>query len=99
MYPLPNRKYFVGRGAGTDRFIFRQRGFVMVAYPQTGEYAEYYGRYIKRVPEGSDIFALLSCQPDELSALLVNVTDEQANIRPAPYSRFWSGTSSTISRV
>jgi DinB superfamily len=56
----------------------------MIAYPQTDEYGAYYGTYIGRVAEGSDIFALLSRQPDELQALLSSVSDEQANARPAP---------------
>lgn len=56
----------------------------MIAYPQTDEYSAYYGTYIQRVPPGSDIFALLSAQPDELRALLQNVSDTQANLRPAP---------------
>lgn len=56
----------------------------MIPRPQADEYGSYYESYIRRVPEGSDIFALLSQQPDELRALLQHVTDEQANARPAP---------------
>lgn len=56
----------------------------MSSRPQHEEYAEHFGGYIERVPEGSDIFALLSSQPDELKALLANVSDEQANVRPGP---------------
>jgi hypothetical protein len=56
----------------------------MIARPQTDEYNEFYAGYIARVPEGGDIFALLSRQPDELAALLQGVSDEQANVRPAP---------------
>lgn len=56
----------------------------MIAFPQTDEYFAYYGTYILRVPTGSDIFALLTAQPGELRALLGNVSDEQANVRPAP---------------
>jgi uncharacterized damage-inducible protein DinB len=56
----------------------------MIPRPQTDEYASVYGGYIQKVPEGSDILTLLSGQPDELRALLQNVSDEQANARPAP---------------
>jgi len=56
----------------------------MIQPPRPDEYAEYFGRYIQRVPPESDIFALFATQPDELRALLQNITDEQANRRPAP---------------
>jgi uncharacterized damage-inducible protein DinB len=56
----------------------------MISRPQPDEYAPYYGRYIERIPDGSDIFAVLSGQPEELRKLLQEVSDEQANIRPAP---------------
>jgi hypothetical protein len=56
----------------------------MVSRPQSGEYGSYYEGYIQRVPEGSDIFDILSRQPDELRTLVQNVSDEQANARPAP---------------
>ncbi|MFN8560767.1 MAG: DinB family protein [Anaerolineae bacterium] len=56
----------------------------MIARPQADEYAPYYGQYIRRVPDGADIFTVLSGQPDELRALLASVSDERANLRPAP---------------
>lgn len=56
----------------------------MIPRPQADEYAPFYAGYVQRVPEGSDIFDLLRRQPDELRALLANVTDAQANSRPAP---------------
>jgi hypothetical protein len=56
----------------------------MIPRPQPDEYGTYFGRYVQRVPEGSDIFALLSSQPDELRALLQGVSEAQANARPAP---------------
>lgn len=56
----------------------------MIARPQPGEYAPYAIGYIEQVPEGSDLWALLAQQPDELKALLHAVTDEQASVRPAP---------------
>ncbi len=57
---------------------------VMIARPQADEYNPFYAGYVQRVPVGSDVFALLSRQPDDLRALLANVGDEQANLRPAP---------------
>src|SRR5579871_3495067 len=57
---------------------------MMIARPQSDEYNPFYGGYIQRVPEGSDIFALLRAQPDDLRALLQHVSDEQANVKPAP---------------
>ena len=56
----------------------------MIQRPQTDEYAEFYAGYVRRVPEGSDILALLSGQPETLRALLQSITDEQAGVRPAP---------------
>jgi uncharacterized damage-inducible protein DinB len=56
----------------------------MIPRPQADEFAPYFGRYIERVPEGTDLFALLSSQPDELRELLQDVSEEQANVRPAP---------------
>lgn len=56
----------------------------MVPRPLDGEYNPYYGNYIRRVAEGADVIALLYSQPDELKMLLSGVSDEQANIRPAP---------------
>jgi hypothetical protein len=56
----------------------------MIPFPQADEYFTYYAGYIQRVPQGSDLFAILSQQPEELRALLQNVPDAQANVRPAP---------------
>ncbi len=56
----------------------------MIARPQSDEYNAYYGGYIGRVPEGSDVFALMSAQPEEVRTLLQNVSEAQANVRPAP---------------
>ena len=55
----------------------------MIPRPQADEYNEFYGGYVASVPESSDLFALMRQQPDELRDLLRDVTDEQANIRPA----------------
>lgn len=56
----------------------------MIARPQTDEYYEYYGGYVRHVPEGADVLALLQTQAAALKSLLSTVTDEQANVRPAP---------------
>ena len=56
----------------------------MIPYPQTDEYFHYYGTYIQRIEPGSDIFAILRQQPDEVRTLLARVTDVDANTRPAP---------------
>ena len=56
----------------------------MIARPQADEHGAYYLTYISRVPDGSDLMALMSAQPDELKALLQGVSEEQANVRPAP---------------
>ena len=56
----------------------------MIAPPQADEHGAYYSTYINRVPQGSDVMALLSAQPNELRTLLKGVSDEQANARPAP---------------
>ncbi len=55
----------------------------MIAYPRPDEYKSFFAGYIQRVPENTDILALLSSQPDELRELLQSVTDDQANQRPA----------------
>ena len=60
----------------------------MISRPQADEFVAFYAGYIQRVPENSDIIALMSSQPDELQSLLKNVTDEQANVHPAPQE--WS---------
>ncbi|MBX3063288.1 MAG: DinB family protein [Anaerolineae bacterium] len=56
----------------------------MIAYPQADEYGEYYGRYMQRVPTDADLLEILSAQPAELKSLLRNISDAQADVRPAP---------------
>ena len=56
----------------------------MIPYPQPDEYFSYYSVYVERIGLGSDIFALLSQQPDDLHILLQSVSDTQANAHPAP---------------
>jgi hypothetical protein len=51
--------------------------------PQSGEFLEYYGRYISLVPEG-DITELLEQQINETVETLSTFSDEQAAWRPAP---------------
>jgi uncharacterized protein (TIGR03083 family) len=51
--------------------------------PATGEYAEFYAKYVERVPEG-DIVAILATQLDDTLALLRELTDEQARSAYAP---------------
>jgi hypothetical protein len=57
---------------------------LMIARPQADEYKSFFTGYVERIPQDADIMAILSSQPDELSTLLMNVSDEQANVRPAP---------------
>ena len=56
----------------------------MIEHPQPEEFAPYYAGYIQRVPVGSDIFAVLSGQAEELQTLLKAYPDAQANEHPAP---------------
>ena len=56
----------------------------MISRPQADEFVAFYAGYVQRVPENSDIIALMTSQPDELQNLLQNVTDSQANVRPTP---------------
>lgn len=56
----------------------------MIPVPKPDEYAGFYAGYVQRVPPGSDLFALLAQQPDDLRTLLQSVADEQASVRPAP---------------
>lgn len=54
----------------------------MIPRPEASECAPYYNQYVQRVPDGSDVFALLSEQPEVLKTLLQEVGDEQANVQP-----------------
>ncbi|MEP6985704.1 MAG: DinB family protein [Chloroflexota bacterium] len=60
----------------------------MIARPHADEFVPFYAGYVQRVPENSDIIALMSSQPDELQNLLKNVSDTQANAHPGPQE--WS---------
>ena len=53
--------------------------------PLAAEYAEYYGLYIDRVPNG-DILELLENQIAEFTGVLSAVSEEQAGVLHAPYT-------------
>lgn len=55
----------------------------IVERPARTEYAEYYDRYIKLVPEG-DIVAYLTTQREEYRSLLSGLSEDQGNHRYAP---------------
>ena len=52
--------------------------------PTPHEYAPFYARYIERVPEGSNLPALLEAQAAELDALLGGLDETKALHRYAP---------------
>ena len=56
----------------------------MIQPPQSDEYGVYYGRYIQRVPTDRDFFSMFAEQPDQLRALVQHVSEDGANVRPAP---------------
>ena len=56
---------------------------VTIERPESGECSDYYLGYVGRVPEG-DVVALLAAQPEELNALVGDLSDEQAEFRFAP---------------
>jgi len=51
--------------------------------PQADEYAEYYGQYVKLVPDG-DVLAFLEEQLDASHKILDGVSEEQSNTSYAP---------------
>jgi uncharacterized damage-inducible protein DinB len=55
----------------------------MIGRPEASECAEYYWRYIDRVPDG-DIIDILAGQCKETIELLSGLTDEQADLSYAP---------------
>jgi len=56
---------------------------VMIAKPPDGEYAPYWGRYIKLVPEG-DVCATLALQVSETLSFLRGLSPERLDYRYAP---------------
>jgi uncharacterized damage-inducible protein DinB len=57
---------------------------IPIPRPHTDEYAPFYAGYVARVPEGADVWALLTQQADELAQLVANLSEEAAGQRPAP---------------
>lgn len=55
----------------------------MIGAPSTEEYADYYAKYVKQVPEGN-VIELLEQQGKDVQALLASLTEEQGNYRYAP---------------
>lgn len=55
----------------------------MIPRPNADEYAPFYAGYVERVPDG-DVVQLLQQQRTQFADLLRNVSDEQAQERPAP---------------
>ncbi|MEP6692768.1 MAG: DinB family protein [Gemmatimonadaceae bacterium] len=56
---------------------------VTIARPDASEYAEYFGRYVSKVPEG-DVLALLTRQIDETTSMLGALNNEDAEYRYGP---------------
>jgi len=56
---------------------------VSIGRPKADEYAEYYARYISRVPEG-DLISMLREQAMETVGMLQSLSAEQANYAYAP---------------
>ena len=56
---------------------------MMYARPQPGDYAPYFGKYIDQLPD-VPILELLEKQPQELTALLSEVSETQAERAYAP---------------
>ena len=57
----------------------------MTPRPQENEFAEYYGRYINRVPEG-DLVEILESQLTYVKSLLNNVGESDSNVVHPPYT-------------
>lgn len=55
-----------------------------IARPAASEYNPYYNTYVSLIPDNEDPLILLRRQPDELKAMLSNLTDEQGLFRYAP---------------
>jgi transposase len=55
----------------------------MIARPEAGEFAPYYGRYIDRVPDG-DLLRTLQTQGDQVLALARSLPEERGGHRYAP---------------
>jgi uncharacterized damage-inducible protein DinB len=55
----------------------------MISRPNATEYADFYGNYISKVPDG-DLLNFMDLQPAEFDGLLDDLTDAQATQPPAP---------------
>jgi uncharacterized damage-inducible protein DinB len=55
----------------------------MISRPERNEYADFYGNYVSKVPNG-DLLNFLDLQPGEFVGLVNDLTDEQAMKAPAP---------------
>ncbi len=55
-----------------------------VERPGADEYAEFYGGYVARVPDGVDVLALLAAQRDATAAMLSVVPPDRREFRYAP---------------
>lgn len=55
----------------------------MLGRPEANEYAEYYGRYVTRVPDGN-ILDIIERQIDESGRFLGAITEKKASYRYAP---------------
>lgn len=55
----------------------------VLSRPSTNDYAEYFGRYISKVPAG-DLLAIYELQLAEFPALLARVSQERSTYRYAP---------------
>jgi uncharacterized protein (UPF0297 family) len=56
----------------------------MLTKNQPGQYPEYFDRYVSQLPNNTDVFEILAVQPQQLSELLQNVTEENAEKGYAP---------------
>ena len=54
----------------------------MVVRPTPEEYTGFDASYVARVPDGADVFEVLRRQPDQLGAMLQNIWDSKAGMRP-----------------
>ncbi len=82
---LPHRWFTLKHSAmsTTASPVTRATPATSIGRPSAAEHAEYYSRYISRVPEG-DLLPLLRDQAKETVALLGGVSEDDANYAYAP---------------
>ncbi|MGV3588530.1 MAG: DinB family protein [Adhaeribacter sp.] len=56
----------------------------MLTKNQPGQYPEYFDRYVSQLPNNTNVFEILAAQPQQLSALLTNMSEENAEKGYAP---------------